>query len=381
MKKYFIILLFAISHNETFSQWAILSKETDSLVNVGVNYIYNVEFGKANEIFKQIQKIEPNNPAGYFLDAMVEYTQIHMFPYSKKVDDVFYLKINKVIEMADKLLQKDDMDLNALFFKGGAIGFRGRVNEKRNNYLAAATDGKEAFDILIKCYQKAPNNHDIMLGTGIYNYFAEALPEKMPLLKPIVLFFPKGDKKIGLLQLKAASYKSRYSQVEAKIALIQIYESFENQPYEALQLAKNLFSKYPNNPYFHKKVANNFVRLGEWDSIEVYWRDYVNKALSKKFGYDNAAARDGCYFVGLALERKNDYPNAIKYLTKCEEISEYIKENESGYRSSTNLKLGLIYDKLGKRDIALKYYKKCLDYKDTQDNHARAKKYIASPYR
>lgn len=372
-----LILCFAKSQ----AQWVILSKEADTLVAQGTNYIYNIEFERAELCFKKIQSLEPKNPAGYFLDAMIEWWKILMFPAKKETEDLFLVKIEKVIKFSDTLLAKDEFDLTGLFFKGAAMGYRARFYSQKLSYFDAASDGKTAFEILAKCYERAPNNHDIMMGTGIYNYFAEAIPEKMPLLKPIVLFFPKGNKKIGILQLKSSANYARYTKVEALTALLQIYVSFDKNNSEAYYYASLLNKSYPNNPYFHRHLARILVQMGEWDSSEVVWREIVNRTLNKQRGYDNTVGREGCYYVGLNLLNKNNLEASLKYLLKCEEISKYIADDESGFRASANLKIGLIYDKLGKRDLAIKQYKLCLNLKDFQDVHEKAEKYLKVPYR
>ena len=136
--------------------------------------------------------------------------------------------------------------------------------------MNAVKDAKDAFDILINCYKVAPSNHDIMLGTGIYNYFAEAIPDRYPIVKPMLFFLPSGDKKLGLLLLKASSQRARYAAVEAKVALLQVYYNFEKNNYEALPISKELFERYPNNPYFKKYYARLLVRTGNYTDFEKY---------------------------------------------------------------------------------------------------------------
>jgi tetratricopeptide (TPR) repeat protein len=363
------------------AQWVIMSKDADSLVKIGSDYVYNIEFEKARECFKQVQTKYPIHPAGYFLDAMIEWWEINMFIYSKKTEDEFLKKINYVIALCDVELKKDPYNISALFFKGGALGYRGRFYANKKEWFSAGSDGKDAFEIMAKCYETAPGNHDIVLGTGIYNYFAEAIPEKMPALKAIVLFFPKGNKKLGIMQLKAAALYARYTRIEAKVVLWQAFYSFEENANESVYYSRDLYNSYPNNPYFHRCYARSLVKNGEWDSIEFVWRNVVNRALSRQKGYDNAMAREGCYYVGLALERKKDFEKAIKYLAKAEEVSKYIQDDESGFRISSQYKLGLIYDKMNKRDLAIKQYKAVLAMNDYQGIHEKAKQYMKVAYR
>jgi len=54
------------------SQWAILLRDADSLILSGSDNIYNLEFEKADEKFKEVQK-SIYASCCYFLDAMVEW--------------------------------------------------------------------------------------------------------------------------------------------------------------------------------------------------------------------------------------------------------------------------------------------------------------------
>lgn len=375
---YIIIISLFLSTSTSFSQWAILKSDADSLVRKGANHIYNVEFDSAEVAFQEVIKRYPEHPAGYFLQAMVDFWRLTLYRYTDKIDDDFLRKINKVIEVSDKLLDENEYDITGLFFKGGALGYRARFYTNEKEWFSAAADGKEAYDILMRAHEKAPGNHDIMLGTGLFNYFAVAIPEDYPILKPVVLFFPPGNKKLGLLQLRASMHHSRYSNVEAEVALMQIYYSFEKDFDQAFYYANDLFTRFPKNPYFHKYLGKCYVKQGKWAEIEETWRDIVKKCLARELGYDNLTAREGLYYVGLSLQRKGDHKMAIKYLKKCLDVSEYVDgDKESGYYSSSLLKLGISYKKLGDKKNSLYYFKKVLEVDDNQNNHETAKKYIA----
>jgi len=47
----------------------------------------------------------------------------------------------------------------------------------------------------------------------------------------------------------------------------------------------------------------------------------------------------------------------------------------------TNLKIGMIYDLQGKRDLAIMQYKKVLKMKNYQDSRKQAERYIKTPYK
>jgi hypothetical protein len=308
---------------------------------------------------------------------MVDWWRITLYRYTDKINDDFLNKIDKVIAVSDKLLDKNETDITGLFFKGGALGYRARFYTNEEKWFKAAADGKEAYDILMLAHKKAPGNHDIMLGTGLFNYFAVAIPEEYPLLKPVVMFFPSGNKKLGILQLRASMLHSRYSSVEAEVALMQVFYSFEKDFDQAFYYANDLFTRFPRNPYFHRYLGRCYVKLGRWDMIESTWREVIKRCLKRQLGYDNLTAREGLYYVGLALQRRGDQEMAIKYLTKCIDVSKYVDgDKETGFYSSALLKLGISYERLGNKKKALEYFKRVLKIDNYQNNHETAKSKI-----
>ncbi|MDA3843727.1 MAG: hypothetical protein PF588_05070 [Candidatus Kapabacteria bacterium] len=381
--KYFLILssLFAIvSVSETSAQWSIMKSDADSLMLKGSYYIYNVQFDSASACFKEFQRRYPDEPAGYFLEAMIDWWQITIHRETNRFDKGFLRKIDKVVDICDGILEENEHDLNAHFFKGGALGYRGRYHAVRENWFSAASDGKTGFDILYKCYEVAPNNHDIMLGTGIYNYFADAIPDKYPFIKPLTLFLPKGDKKIGLLQLHASAKMARYTSVEAKVVLLQLYYSFEKNYRKALPIVEELHNAYPSNPYFHRYLGRCYVTTSNQAKWEATWREVVKRCIRKEKGYERVTAREGLYYIGLSLLYKKDYRTALKYFKKCEEASSFVDDDPSGFRVNANLYLGKIYDKLGKRKYAKRKYEKVLDWDDYKGSHNAAEKYLKKAF-
>ena len=377
----FVLMVF--SANNCFSQWSILNAEADSLVLRGSDYIYNIDFENAEKYFKEVQTKYPWHPAGYFLDAMIEWWKILIDkPRSNQFKDIFLRKIARTITVSDSLLSVNPVDINALFFKAGAIGYRARFYVEEGSWVSAVKDGREAFDLLISCLRLAPSNRDIMLGTGIYNYFAAAIPEKYPIVKPLLLFLPSGDKVIGEMQLKAAANGARYASVEAKVVLMQVYYIFENRPFDCLPIIEELHKKYPNNPYFKKYYARTLVRIGSWSLFEATWREILVDCIDKKYGYNNDLAREAMYYIALALQRKGDYDLALRYYYKCDEGSRSLdKSKPSSFMSMTNLNIGKIYDKQGKRESAISQYRKVLRMPNFNTTHSEAQKYIETPFK
>ena len=363
------------------AQWIMMRSDADTLVQMGATMIYNMEFDAASALFNKVINLYPKNPAGYFLDAMVEWWRIQADRKSKQNDEKFLYKCAQVITLCDELLETNPNDLSALFFKGGALGFRGRFYAGRESWLKAADDGHVAFEILQRCHQIAPGNHDIMLGTGLYNYYAVVLPEQYPVLASVMMFLPKGDKNLGLMQLAAAGRSAKYAKTEAKVSLLQAYFQFEKNPSEALKVAQDLLNQYPQNPYFHRYVGRCQVMMGMYPQMEQTWRNAVQACIDKKVGYDQQTAREAMYYVGLALMNRKELDSSLKYFYKCDEAGRYLDEDVSGFTVKVNLKIGNIYDMKGQRELAIQQYKKVLAWQERQNSHEEANRYLQNPYK
>jgi tetratricopeptide (TPR) repeat protein len=384
LTKAIFVIIIAISGlfltPKSYAQWPIIKTDADSLIRLGAGYIYNVEFDKARECFNEVIQRYPDHPAGYFLDAMIEWWKILLYRDTQEFDDAFLIKIEKVIDVSQAILDQNEVDIKGLFFKGGALGFRARYWALRESWIRAASDGHEAFGILMECWKTAPGNHDIMLGTGIYNYFAEAIPEKYPYLQPLLTFLPPGDKEMGIKQLQACSRHALYSGVEAEVVLMQVYYTFEKNHQKAMEMAEYLTEKYPRNPYFQRYLGRTYVINGLADDWEKVWRNILNNYIAKESGYDVMSAREALYYIGMALMRKSNYDMALKYFKKCDEACRVIDDEPSGFQVQANLYIGKIYDKMKKRDLAKKQYERILDWDDYNGSHSQAKRYLKNPY-
>jgi len=380
-----IFLLYLFSAFLIFSDRASAQLISDSLsearVRQGIRFVYNLSFDSATAEFQAVVRNSPEHPAGHFFLAMVEWWKIITNFSDKSRDEKFLTLLDKVIDLCDKRLDKDENDLTGLFFKGGALGFQGRLYGNREDWLKAANCGRVALPIVQKASKLAPGNYDILLGTGIYNYYAAVIPDQYPFVKPLMMFFPKGNKIKGIEQLRAASQKASYANFEATYFLTQILQNFEKQYPEALSLALGLYRSFPNNAIFHKYAGRGYASAGSWDEMKKTYLEMLRRVNSGQRGYDATAEREANYYLGLCEMNFNNNDAALSYFYRSDEISRTLDIGElSGFMIMTNLKIGMIYDLQGKRDLAVMQYKKVLDMKDFAESHKLAEQYLKSPY-
>ncbi len=366
----------------TIDLYGQTNPETETKIQQGIEYVYNLEFEKAERQFREIIQAQPPNPAGYFFLAMVTWWKILIDIDNQQYDEQFYDSLDNVVDLCDDILDKNDNDVTALFFKGGAIGFKGRLKAHRSSWLDAANAGRRALPIVQEASALDPKNYDVLLGSGIYNYYAEVVPQEYPFVKPLLLFVPPGDKAKGIQQIKTAAEKGKYAGIESSYFLMQIYHQFEKDYAKALELATKLHARFPNNMLFHKYLGRCYVSMGNWEKVKEEFGEILARSKKNQRGYGASVEREAEYYLGMYDMTMNAPETALKHFYRCDELSRSLdKDGPSGFMVLANVKIGNIYDLAGKRDLALTQYRKVLDMKEYKDSHLQAKQYLSSPYK
>ena len=363
------------------AQW-ISDPSIEGRLQLGISHIYNLEFYDADKQFDEVIRLQPDHPAGPFFKAMTQWWRILSNFDDESQDDRFYDMLQEVIDMCDKLVKKNPDDVTALFFDGGALGFRGRLRANRGNWFGAARDGIAALPIVQRAHELDPGNNDILLGIGIYNYYADIIPREYPIVKPFMVFLPSGDRKKGIEQLQSAADHSWYAKTEATYFLMQNCFLYEKDYRRALSLATKLNDEYPRNPLFHRYLGRCYVSVGNWDGAFGVFSQVLDRVTAKQVGYDSYDAREAYYYVGKYLFTRGDDANALLNFQKCDELAAKIDKGEaSGFTSMANLHIGMIYDLQTMRREARAQYRKVLGMKEFESTHTDARKYLQQPYK
>ena len=348
----------------------------------GIERVYNLEFEEAEREFHSLIAMAPQRPAGHFMLAMVTWWKILIDINNDRYDEGFLEDLDRVIAMCDSILEIDEEDLGAVFFKGGAIGFQGRLHFHRNDYLAAADAGRRALPLVQIATELAPENNDILLGSGIYNYYADVIPREYPFLKPLLLFVPAGDRQKGIDQLSQAAEHGQYASIEASYFLMQVYFFYEHDYGKALSIARRLHERFPANMQFHRYLGRCFVSLAAWDSASLVFSEIHRRAESGQRGYTPAIEREAVYYLGQVALNRRSYDEALHHFYRCDELSRGLDvDGASGFMVNANLKIGTIYDLQGRRDLAIGQYQKVLEMGEYRDSHEQAERYLVHPFK
>ena len=157
-----------------------------------VDALYNFDFETAEQQFLWLKQQYPTHPLPYFLMGLSQWWRIMPNDIVTKYDDAFYAYMDTSITFAEKLYKEDKNNPEANFFLAGAYGFKARLQSDRNNYTSAAFTAKKSLNYLNEDQNDASDlGPEFIFGDALYNYFREWIPENIPNLKPIFLFFKK----------------------------------------------------------------------------------------------------------------------------------------------------------------------------------------------
>ncbi|MFN3393161.1 MAG: tetratricopeptide repeat protein [Candidatus Thermochlorobacter sp.] len=355
-------------------------KQYNEQILQGIDLIYNLEFEKAEKIFTEIRSKDSKSPIGHFFLGMTLWWKMMLDIDNVQHDEQFCDFMEKTIEVCEERLERNSEDVEALFFKCGSLGFRGRLRANRESWLKAASDGKDALPIVNKLQKLDKDNYDILFGLGLYNYYAEVIPEKIPAVRPLALLFPKGDKLKGIKQLELAAEKSRYARTESLYFLLQIYYVYEKDYVKAIEYARRLYQKYPRNVVFHTFLGRALASGGYWHEAEAVYNDVLQKSKSGTENYGDRAAREAHFHLGMAMMNSRKISQALEHFKHAEALCKKIDKEPSAYQALTALRLGMIYDLQGDHNAAVTHYKKVLQMKNYQNSHQLAKTYIEHPF-
>ena len=209
------IILLLIFFCINISQLSAQDSKFDSLITSCIDQIYGIKFEQARQTIGELNKQYSEHPAPRFFDAMIVWWQILLDLTNEDFDDLFLDKLEEVIDFCDDILDEQPDNVDALFFKGGSLASEEGCMESGMRGLMLRLMGKDALPLVFSAYEIDSTNVDVKLGFGIYNYYAAVIPQKYPMVEPLLFFFPEGDKEKGLEELNYVADNGRYARVEA----------------------------------------------------------------------------------------------------------------------------------------------------------------------
>ena len=359
-KKIILLLLFIVCFNiHLYSQKdtlkSILSDIDIQIESTNaINKMYNFNFDEAEKEFTWLIDEYKNHPLPIFLLGLSKWWRIEAevnqgiesegeAKQKNNLDNQFLSLMDKSISLSKKVYE-DGNKIDGAFFLAASYGFKGRLLSERKKWRKAAFSGKNALKYLKEIRKEDYLIPEIAFGNGLFNYYSIWISDKYPILKPIISFFPKGNKIRGIEQLDNAAKNSFYTRTEAQYFLMRIF-SEENKLSKALQISNYLHNIYPMNSIFHKYYTQLLYRSGYFDECEIQLNELLKNYLNNILGYNVNIVRNAHFFKAEIERKKLNIKSAKENYLKSIEYSIQMNNQRLGYTLYSYYYLGKIeYD-------------------------------------
>jgi len=260
---------------------------------------YRGDRAAADARFRQIAA-RPSDLAGAFGQLVV--THARMGPDSAESPS-FEQALDGLIGRASDRYGSDRSDDEALFYLAFSYTLRsGYKFEHQKGIIGAARDGGHARGYADTYLKRHPDNGDVHLVRGLYNYFVDLAPSFVRMFR-FLLFLPGGNRTTGLQDIEFAAAHGVYFGRTAQLQLVPIYGALEGRPAEAIAFGERLERELPANDDVAFALADVYI------SPSVEARDRAGQVYERVLDRhradptaDGAAARARAWY-GLAGAR------------------------------------------------------------------------------
>lgn len=342
----------------------------------GIELIYDGNFDIAEELFSNLIDDNPRNPAPYFYYAMITWSRMALGFWSPKDVEEYSERIDSAISIARMEINRGRADSFTYFYLGGALGFKGRLRLMEQKWLSSYLIAVEAINALKTCQEMDPDNMDVLLGLGMYDYYTARFSGILKFLAN--LFLHKGDRERGLAELHTAADEATYSTIEAKSLLLYIYLYLEKDYSKALSLSEELAERFQHHPGHIYNKGINYILL----DMDLEYQKTLG-LIHFKASQQVSQVETCCW------QKRGSYLEAGYWLFngqygKAREKFEAIlrnpdPENNPYMIAWPMLKIGMSYELEGDKQKAIEYYELVTKMENGSGAQFLAEKYIKDP--
>ena len=238
-----------------------------NLVRRDIDYIYNLQFNEARELYTKIIRLYPDHPIGCILRGMMTYWENYPMLHTNPSHEFFEEDMRKCINLSEK---NDNPDYEAEFLLADLCARGMLVMFYEENALISEVIPLAigSYKHLMRAFHFTAACTDLYYFTGLYNYYREAYPRAYPVYKSLVVPFPRGDMEIGLLELQTAAESSLVLRAESCVVLTWIFLNFERKYAESLHYCRILYEQYNANIFYLATYIKDLLLMKKYDEAE-----------------------------------------------------------------------------------------------------------------
>jgi len=323
-----------------------------------INDMYNFQFAQAEKQYRWIKQKYPNHPLSYFLLALSEWWKIAVNVENTQYDVKFEAYLDTAILKAELIYQLPQFKVEGAFFQSAGWAFKGRLYAERKKWGKAASAARSSLKYLDDMKDKDYLSPELLFGDGLYNYFTVWIRDNYPMLKPIMAFFKKGDKELGLEQLRTVATHAFYTRTEAQYFLMRILAYEEKDMGAALQISQYLYETFPQNAFFHRYYARLLYSTGQIRRTELESLLILARIDSGNTGYEEVSGRYAAFYLGQIYEQRRNFEKSKFYYSNTIDFAEDVGATDSGYYLYSLIGLSEIAVSEGDKKTAEEYLKR-----------------------
>ena len=220
----------------------------DSLVKEGVNAFYNYDFDNAIEILTQAQNLYPDHPGVHLIWAASRWVRSQAYDPIEETYQVLERDLLTIKPIYEKLVHKFPNDPNYRLYQGSSIGLSARVSLGKE-WINTLVRSSKGFSIIKGISENSDQIVDLQLPIGIVEYYAGTSNLFLRWTIDLLGFEPSVDS--GLEKILNAANHGKWSWIEAKAILCNLYLWVEDDPVLSLPHARDLGSyNFQNENYW-----------------------------------------------------------------------------------------------------------------------------------
>ncbi|MHB8580982.1 MAG: tetratricopeptide repeat protein [Ignavibacteriaceae bacterium] len=333
------LFFFVIYQNSLFPQSLI-----NHLVKRGLEYSYDFNWGKAEDIFKGLIKRYPADPRGYHYEASI-YLWYYLSNQNVENFQTFISYSDTAITKANKLLEKYPNNTDILYTLGSDYSYRAIAFIKAQKFLDAVWASKKSESYLNETLAKDSTKYDSYLGLGLYNFAVGQIPSAFKWA--LNLAGINGNVDNGLMLIHKAAEKGNLDKVEAEYYSAQILSDFLDDYNLADKYLTNLTAMYPGNLLFRYSLAVLQIKKHNLNEAKI--------TLTKILKNDNSDFKQLLSFSeflkGDIFFKENQFDSAKTYYL------DFLNHSPSNdYKGIAAFRLAVSFEITGNRTEAVKYY-------------------------
>lgn len=333
--------------------------------------IYRFHFDSAQiQIQKNLQQ-RPEDLSLNFYDAFIDFMGFSQDVTRTYLEPVLLKKIERTIAISDSLLQEDDENVEALYYKALVLGLKGLYHVVRDEYISAYWYGGDGIKLLEEVVEKKPDFTDAYLGLGLFHYYIDLMPGLVKFFAAILGY--SGSREEGLKEIELVANNGVTFKIEARFALGSLNYFVENDLQKGLYWFGLLEKEYPNNPLVNLMYGIYYRRKNDISKSKYYTKKVLNPNQYGRFG----SLLHGAYYnYGQCFFVENKIDSAYSVFKTVDGIA---TRKSTYFRATIKFWLGYLSELEGNRKKALIYYNFVQDNSITRRWYDYVKNLLQNP--